>query len=267
MRIEIIAKFPEYFNALNLSLMNEAQKNGLLEINTHNLSAWKCGAYSVDDTPVGGGAGMIMKPEIWSSAIDDILARHPEGHEERPVIIFPNPSAPTFTQSDAQELSEKPYLLFGCGRSEGIDARVPFYYAKRGFDVREYSIGDYVLNGGEVAVCVMIEAITRLIPGFMHNPESIVDESYTGDEALLEYPQYTRPTTWRGIKVPDVLLSGDHGKVKSYHREQSIRRTAVYRPDLIAKLDCHALDKSDRKLLMSLGWDVSGEHPRILPKA
>lgn len=309
MRIDIIAKFPEYFNALNLSLMNEAQKNGLLTIVTHNLSDWKRGAYSVDDSPVGGGAGMIMKPEIWASAIDDVLAQAPAETPEtaadgtattasadasaansgsansssanpgsansgsanpnavRPIIIFPNPSAPTFAQKDATELSKAPALLFGCGRSEGIDARVPAYYAQRGYDVREYSIGEYVLNGGEVAVCVMIEAITRLIPGFMHNPESIVSESYTGEQPLLEYPQYTRPTTWRGLSVPDVLLSGDHGKVNRYHRDESIRKTARLRPDLIAKLDCHALDKADRKLLMSLGWEVSGDHPRILPKA
>ena len=181
-----------------------------------------------------------------------------------PVLIFPNPSAPLFTQRDATELSHADHLLFGCGRYEGYDARIPDYYRAQGVDVREYSIGDYVLNGGEVAVSVMLEAITRLMPGFMGNPDSIVEESYTGEGALLEHRQYTKPAVWRGIAVPDVLLSGDHGKVDRFRRDEALARTAEIRPDLIAALDCKALDKADRKTLMALGWEVSAAHPRRL---
>ena len=169
------------------------------------------------------------------------------------MLIFPNPSAPLFTQQDATELSHADHLLFGCGRYEGYDARIPQYYRAQGIDVREYSIGDYVLNGGEVAVSVMLEAITRLLPGFMGNAESIVEESYTGENALLEHRQYTKPAEWRGIKVPDVLLSGNHAKVQ---------KTDELRPDLIEALDCTKLDKADRKTLMALGWEVSAAHPR-----
>ena len=181
-----------------------------------------------------------------------------------PVLIFPNPSAPLFTQRDATELSHAKHLLFGCGRYEGYDARIPDYYRSQDIDVREYSIGDYVLNGGEVAVSVMLEAITRLMPGFMGNPDSIVEESYTGEGALLEHHQYTKPAVWRDIAVPNVLLSGDHGKVNRYRRDEALARTAEIRPDLIAALDCKALDKADRKTLMALGWEVSAAHPRKL---
>ena len=181
-----------------------------------------------------------------------------------PVLIFPNPSAPLFTQTDATALSRAKRLIFGCGRYEGYDARIPDYYRNQGVDVREYSIGDYVLNGGEVAVSVMLEAITRLLPGFMGNPESIVQESYTGDEPLLEYRQYTRPTTWRGMAVPEILTSGDHGKVDRFRRDEAIKRTSRIRPDLIARLDCPTLDKHDRRLLEDLGWDTRETHPRPL---
>ena len=178
------------------------------------------------------------------------------------MLIFPNPSAPLFTQQDATELSHADHLLFGCGRYEGYDARIPQYYRAQGIDVREYSIGDYVLNGGEVAVSVMLEAITRLLPGFMGNAESIVEESYTGENALLEHRQYTKPAEWRGIKVPDVLLSGNHAKVDRFRRDEALQKTDELRPDLIKALDCAKLDKADRKTLMALGWEVSAAHPR-----
>lgn len=178
------------------------------------------------------------------------------------MLIFPNPSASLFTQQDATELSHANHLLFGCGRYEGYDARIPQYYRAQGVDVREYSIGDYVLNGGEVAVSVMLEAITRLLPGFMGNAASIVEESYTGENALLEHRQYTKPADWRGIKVPDVLLSGDHAKVDRFRRDEALAKTNELRPDLIEALDCSKLDKADRKTLMALGWEVSGAHPR-----
>lgn len=295
MKIDIVSVFPEYFEVMNLSLMGKAQAKGLLEIKAHNLRDWTHDVHhSVDDTPVGGGAGMVMKPEVWSECLDELLgfsrpsaatantdtetatdavdtsdpgdpaAPDSSALSGTPVLIFPNPSAPLFTQRDATELSHADHLLFGCGRYEGYDARIPDYYRSQGVDVREYSIGDYVLNGGEVAVSVMLEAITRLMPGFMGNPDSIVEESYTGEDALLEHRQYTKPAVWRGIAVPDVLLSGDHGKVNRFRRDEALARTAEIRPDLIAALDCKALDKADRKTLMALGWEVSATHPRRL---
>jgi tRNA (guanine37-N1)-methyltransferase len=318
--IDIVSVFPEYFSVLDLSLLGKAQSKGLVEVRAHNLRDWTHDVHhSVDDTPVGGGAGMVMKPAVWAECLDELLGLEPQDMPqvdptaelwdepvqdsaaenlddtaENPddaanpdntvdsadtadsastagttdvadtVLIFPNPSAPLFTQRDATQLSHARHLVFGCGRYEGYDARVPRYYKARGVDVREYSIGDYVLNGGEVAVSVMLEAITRLLPGFMGNPESIVEESYTGSNALLEHLQYTRPTTWRGITVPAVLTSGDHGKVDRYRRDQALARTADIRPDLIEKLDCAALSKADRKTLIALGWEVSGRNPRKL---
>ncbi len=294
MNIDIVSVFPEYFQMLDLSLLGKAQNNGLLQIRAHNLRKWTHDVHqSVDDTPVGGGAGMVMKPEVWAECLDELLnlqetqnaqdtqdahnlqetqntqnlddtqnQNNAQNQNDKPILIFPNPSAPLFTQKDATELSRANHLLFGCGRYEGYDARIPEYYRAKGFDVREYSIGDYVLNGGEVAVSVMLEAITRLIPGFMGNPESIVEESYTGADALLEHHQYTRPTTWRGISVPEVLTSGNHAKVDRFRRDEALSRTSEIRPDLIKQLNCSALDKADRKTLMALGWEVSGEHPR-----
>ena len=320
MLIDIVSVFPEYFSVLDLSLLGKAQSKGLVEVRAHNLRDWTHDVHhSVDDTPVGGGAGMVMKPAVWAECLDELLGLEPQdmpqvdptaelwdepvqdsaaenlddtaenpddaANPDNPVdsadtadsastagttdvadtvLIFPNPSAPLFTQRDATQLSHARHLVFGCGRYEGYDARVPRYYKARGVDVREYSIGDYVLNGGEVAVSVMLEAITRLLPGFMGNPESIVEESYTGSNALLEHLQYTRPTTWRGITVPAVLTSGDHGKVDRYRRDQALARTADIRPDLIEKLDCAALSKADRKTLIALGWEVSGRNPRKL---
>lgn len=297
MKIDIVSVFPEYFEVMNLSLMGKAQAKGLLEIKAHNLRDWTHDVHhSVDDTPVGGGAGMVMKPEVWSECLDELLgfsrpsaatantdtetatdavdtsdpgapaAPDSSALSGTPVLIFPNPSAPLFTQRDATELSHADHLLFGCGRYEGYDARIPDYYRSQGVDVREYSIGDYVLNGGEVAVSVMLEAITRLMPGFMGNPDSIVEESYTGEGALLEHRQYTKPAVWRGISVPEVLLSGNHGKVDRFRRDEALTRTNEIRPDLIEALDCKALDKADRKTLMALGWEVSATHPRKLDR-
>ena len=299
MLIDIVSVFPEYFDVVGLSLMGKARDKGLLSITTHNLRDWTHDVHhSVDDTPVGGGAGMVMKPEVWADCLDDLLnltgpddsdaspsaedingttpsAASPSAApsssatstaEARttatPILIFPNPSAPLFTQSEATRLSHAGHLVFGCGRYEGYDARVPEYYRGRGLDVREYSIGDYVLNGGEVAVAVMMEAIVRLLPGFMGNPESIVEESYTGRDPLLEHRQYTRPALWRGLEVPPVLLSGDHGRVDRYRRDEALSRTSRIRPDLIERLTCADLDKKDRATLRDLGWDVSGDRPR-----
>lgn len=284
MQIDIISVFPEYFRMLDLSLLGKAQDNGLLKINAYNLRRWTHDVHqSVDDTPVGGGAGMVMKPEVWSECLDELLFSSDNiadnsgdvcdvcddnnciannSVDNGTILIFPNPSAPLFSQKDATQLANAKRLVFGCGRYEGYDARIPEYYKSRGVDVREYSIGDYVLNGGEVAVSVMVEAITRLIPGFMGNPESIVEESYTGADAILEHHQYTRPTTWRGISVPAILTSGDHAKVDRFRRDDALERTSKIRPDLIEKLDCKSLSKQDRKTLISLGWEVSGDSPK-----
>ena len=270
MRIDILTVVPELLRSpLNESILKRAQEKGLVEIVVHNLHNYAHDKRkTTDDYPFGGEAGMVMKPEVWSECLDELLGfSQPSGSPApsgAPVLIFPNPSAPLFTQRDATELSHADHLLFGCGRYEGYDARIPDYYRAQGVDVREYSIGDYVLNGGEVAVSVMLEAITRLMPGFMGNPDSIVEESYTGEGALLEHRQYTKPAVWRGIAVPDVLLSGDHGKVDRFRRDEALARTAEIRPDLIAALDCKALDKADRKTLMALGWEVSAAHPRRL---
>jgi tRNA (guanine37-N1)-methyltransferase len=283
MDIDIVSVFPEYFDVLQLSLLGKAQDNGLVHVAAHNLRDWTHDVHhSVDDTPVGGGAGMVMKPEVWGECLDGLLGLRGDGSagsdanqhsaagdaiesadkHDGTVLIFPNPSAPLFTQRDATELSHADRLIFGCGRYEGYDARIPEHYRAQGVDVREYSIGDYVLNGGEVAVSVMLEAITRLLPGFMGNPESIVEESYTGGNALLEHRQYTKPALWRSLEVPDILLSGDHGKVDRFRRDEALQRTNAIRPDLIEALDCKQLDKPDRKTLMALGWEVSGAHPR-----
>ncbi len=274
MQIDIISVFPEYFRMLDLSLLGKAQDNGLLKINAYNLRKWTHDVHqSVDDTPVGGGAGMVMKPEVWAECLDELLFSGNNDADNGDniannsidngtVLIFPNPSAPLFSQKDATQLANAKRLVFGCGRYEGYDARIPEYYKSRGVDVREYSIGDYVLNGGEVAVSVMVEAITRLIPGFMGNPESIVEESYTGADAILEHHQYTRPTTWRGLSVPAILTSGDHAKVDRFRRDDALARTSQIRPDLIEKLDCKSLSKQDRKTLISLGWEVSGDSPK-----
>ena len=276
MQIDIISVFPEYFRMLDLSLLGKAQDNGLLKINAYNLRKWTHDVHqSVDDTPVGGGAGMVMKPEVWAECLDELLFSGDNDADNGDniannsidngtVLIFPNPSAPLFSQKDATQLANAKRLVFGCGRYEGYDARIPEYYKSRGVDVREYSIGDYVLNGGEVAVSVMVEAITRLIPGFMGNPESIVEESYTGADAILEHHQYTRPTTWRGLSVPAILTSGDHAKVDRFRRDDALARTSQIRPDLIEKLDCKSLSKQDRKTLISLGWEVSGDSPKLL---
>ena len=251
MKIDIVSVFPEYFDVMGLSLMGKAQEKGLLSITAHNLRDWTHDVHhSVDDTPVGGGAGLVMKPAVWAECLDELLgftaddgavapandgAATPADNESpTPVLIFPNPSAPLFTQQDATELSHADHLLFGCGRYEGYDARIPEYYRSHGVDVREYSIGDYVLNGGEVATSVMLEAITRLIPGFMGNADSIVEESYTGANALLEHRQYTRGRRPRSSLPPPGFVdssSSNYGRAsRAFHRLTTARTTPTNNP-------------------------------------
>ncbi len=227
MRVDVVTIFPEYLRALDLSLPGKAQRSGLLDLRVHDLRDHAHDRHrTVDDTPYGGGAGMVMKPEPWGEALDDVTS----DAEARPVIIFPSPAGERFTQATARELSTAPHLVFGCGRYEGIDERVFDYAAERG-DVRLISLGDYVLNGGEVAVMAMVEAIGRLIPGVVGNPESLVEESH--EDGLLEYPSFTKPAVWREREVPPVLLSGNHGAVATWRRAQQIERTRERRPDLL----------------------------------
>ena len=228
MRIDIVTIFPEFFSVLDVSLLGKARESGLIELGVHNLRDFTHDRHrTVDDTPYGGGAGMVMKPEPWGDALDSILDSLPD---LPPTIIFPSPAGALFTQSMAQELSTEPHIVFGCGRYEGIDERVIEYAATLG-RVRLVSLGDYVLNGGEVATMAMIEAIGRLIPGVVGNPQSLVEESHS--DGLLEYPSYTKPASWRGRDVPPVLTSGNHGAIATWRREKQLERTRDIRPDLL----------------------------------
>ena len=225
MRIDVLSIFPDYLAPLSLSLPGKARDKGLLDLHVHDLRSWTTDRHhTVDDTPYGGGAGMVMKPEPWGEALDEVAT-------DRPTIVFTTPSGQPFTQALARELSTREHLVFACGRYEGIDQRVIEHAATLG-EVREISLGDYVLNGGEVAALAITEAVVRLLPGFMGNAESLVEESH--EDGLLEYPVYTKPASWRGHDVPDVLLSGDHGRIAAWRREQAVRRTAERRPDLVA---------------------------------
>lgn len=224
MKIDAISIFPDFFSVLDISLLGKARESGLIEFKAHDLRAYTHDRHkTVDDTPYGGGAGMVMKPEPWGEAFDELLVG-------RPTIIFTTPAGKPFTQEVAQELSAKPHLIFACGRYEGIDQRV-VEYAKAHAEVMELSIGDYVLNGGEVAAVAMIEAICRLIPGVIGNTQSLADESH--NDGLLEYPSYTKPQAWRGLEVPEVLLSGHHAEIATWRKEQSLKRTQANRPDLL----------------------------------
>jgi len=229
-KIDIVTIFPSYFDTLELSLLGKARDRGLLRVNVHDLrDAAHDRHRTVDDTPTGGGAGMVMKPEPWGEMLDGLLAA--EGADPDPLIIFPSPAGEVFTQPMARELAGERHLIFGCGRYEGPDQRIFDEYAERG-RLRLVSIGDYVLNGGEVAALAMIEAIGRLLPGVVGNPESLVEESHEED-GLLEYPSYTKPAEWRGRAVPPVLLSGNHAAIAAWRREQAIERTRRMRPDLL----------------------------------
>ena len=227
MRIDVVTIFPGYLAPLELSLAGKARQKGLLDVRVHDLRSWTTDRHhTVDDTPYGGGAGMVMKPEPWGAALDDLLAEPGAG---RPTVVVTTPSGVPFTQALARELAGRERLVFACGRYEGIDQRVLDDAGLRA-EVLEVSIGDYVLNGGEVAALAITEAVVRLLPGFMGNPGSLTEESH--EDGLLEYPVYTKPASWRGHDVPAVLLSGDHGAIARWRHEQAVRRTAERRPDL-----------------------------------
>lgn len=217
MKFDFITIFPEFFAPLKLSLIGKAQDKSLLEIGVHDLREHATNVHrQVDDTPYGGGAGMVMMPEVWGQAIDPLITKNSE-------LIILTPAGKRFNQRMAEELAATSHLIFACGRYEGIDDRVRQYYSNEGFKVREISIGDYVLNGGEVAAIVIAEAVSRLIPGVLGNPESIIDESHS-DEGYLEYPSFTKPASWRGIEVPEVLLSGNHAEIAKWRKNASIER-------------------------------------------
>ena len=227
MRIDIVTIFTTYFDALSLSLLGRAASSGLIDVHVHDLRDHAHDRHrTVDDTPYGGGAGMVMKPEPWGEALDELL----RGGDDDPLLVVPSPAGERFTQAIARELSAETHIAFACGRYEGIDQRVIDEYSSLG-RVRLLSLGDYVLNGGEVAVMAMIEAIGRLIPGVVGNPESLVEESH--EDGLLEYPSYTKPASWRDREVPAVLLSGNHAAIAEWRRARQIERTAAVRPDLL----------------------------------
>jgi tRNA (guanine37-N1)-methyltransferase len=228
-RIDVVTIFPDYLAPLELSLAGKAREKGLIDIRVHDLRDWTKDRHrTVDDTPYGGGAGMVMKPEPWGAAFDELLT------EDDVTVVFTTPSGQPFTQAVARELATKQRIVFACGRYEGIDQRVIDDVSTRA-EVREISLGDYVLNGGEVAALAITEAVVRLVPGFMGNAASLVEESHTLSDSgasLLEYPVFTKPAAWRDREVPPVLLSGDHGAIAAWRRDQAVRRTAERRPDL-----------------------------------
>lgn len=249
-RVDVISIFPDYLSVLDLSLVGKARQRGLLDLRVHDLRDWTTDRHrTVDDTPFGGGAGMVMRPDVWGLAVDDVL----DGDAAGAHLIVPTPSGEVFTQRHAEALASAGQLVFACGRYEGIDARVAEHYRAAGVAVHELSIGDYVLNGGEVASLVMIEAVARLIPGMVGNPDSLVEESH-GAAGLLEYPVYTKPPSWADLEIPEVLLSGHHAKIERWRRDRALERTAARRPDMIAALDVAGLDKHDLALLAELGW-------------
>lgn len=228
MRIDIVTIFPEFFSVLDVSLLGRARKTDVLDIRVHDLRDFTHDRHrTVDDTPSGGGAGMVMKPEPWGEALDGVLTA-------ASTVVFPTPAGTPFVQGTARDLSTREHLVFCCGRYEGIDQRV-IDYARSRADVLELSLGDYVLNGGEVAVMAMIEAAGRLVPGVVGNPESLVEESH--EDGLLEYPSYTKPAVWRGLETPAVLLSGHHGAIAAWRRDQQVERTRRVRPELLGSLE------------------------------
>ena len=235
MKIDVISLFPSYLDPLNLSLLGKAQEQGIVEIVIHDLRDWATDQHrTVDDTPYGGGPGMVMSPVVWGEALDSIRNQAMVD----PVLIIPTPSGQQFDQLLALSLAGEEHLVFACGRYEGIDSRVGMHYSQdqRWSSVREVSIGDYVLAGGEVASMVMIEAITRLIPGILGNPESVIDDSFSRLDSLVEGPVFTKPPTWRGLEVPEVLRSGNHGLVAQWRKDQAQSRTETFRPDLLSDL-------------------------------
>jgi tRNA (guanine37-N1)-methyltransferase len=291
MRIDIVTIFPEYFGPasgvggpLGVSLIGKAAARGDVAFHIHDLRQWATDVHhTVDDTPFGGGPGMVMKADVWGAALDAIPSAELQavGDPSAPAtpsapstpavpsvtgarLVVPTPSGVPFTQEMALAYAGERHLVFACGRYEGIDARVVEDARARGMAVDEVSIGDYVLAGGEAAVVVIVEAVCRLLPGVLGNERSVSDDSFGGGggsmHGLLEGPVYTRPRAWRGNEVPAVLLSGDHAAIARWQRDEALRRTAERRPDLIRRLAAgDGLDARDRAVLIQAGFPVDGE--------
>src|SRR5450631_2712014 len=245
MRLDVVTIFPEYLSPLDLSLIGKARQEGLIDLTVHDLRDFTHDRHrTVDDTPYGGGAGMVMRPEPWGEALAHLIDTGPKG--EVPHLLVPSPGGVRFTQAMAHQLAAEPWLGFACGRYEGIDERV-IEHAQTLMPVTVVSVGDYVLGGGEVAVLVMVEAIARLVPGLIGNAQSLVEESH--EDGLLEYPVFTKPPRWSGRDIPEVLLSGHHAQIARWRRDERLRRTAMRRPDMLARLDPADLDARDREVL------------------
>jgi tRNA (guanine37-N1)-methyltransferase len=285
MRIDIITIFPEYFGPLSVSLIGKAAERGVITFAVHDLRGWTRDVHhTVDDSPFGGGPGMVMKPEPWGEALDAVTRDTGTrdtgtrdtvtGVSADPLLVIPTPAGVPFTQRHAARYAAEPWLIFACGRYEGIDGRVA-EEARSRMRVEEVSIGDYVLAGGEPAVLVMTEAIGRLLPGVLGNADSAVDDSFGFDggssggpmAGLVEGQAYTRPRVWRDREVPPVLLSGDHGAIARWRRDSALRRTAHNRPDLVARLLAVTpppeqdirLSARDREVLDEAGCPGTGE--------
>jgi tRNA (guanine37-N1)-methyltransferase len=249
MRIDVVTIFPEYLAPLRAALLGKAIDRGLISVGVHDLRDWTHDVHkAVDDSPYGGGPGMVMKPQVWGDALDEVCAG-----DTVPRLVVPTPAGRPFTQALAHEYAAESHLVFACGRYEGIDQRV-VEDASRRMRVDEVSIGDYVLVGGEVAVLVMVEAVARLLPGVLGNPASAAQDSFS--DGLLEGPSYTRPEVWRELAVPDVLRSGNHKAIDRWRRDQSLERTLRRRPELLEALADSAFDKHDRALLERLRPDA-----------
>ncbi|MBI3689081.1 MAG: tRNA (guanosine(37)-N1)-methyltransferase TrmD [Actinobacteria bacterium] len=258
MRIDVISIFPEYLAPLRQSLIGRAVDRGRLDVTVHDLRRWTEDAHrTVDDSPYGGGPGMLMKPEPWGRALDAVA---PPDRTPPPRLVLPTPAGVPFTQRLAHELAREPWLMFACGRYEGIDQRVIDDATAR-MPVTELSLGDYVLAGGEVAVLVVVEAVARLLPGVLGNVASAEQDSFA--DGLLEGPAYTRPEIWRGRRVPEVLLSGHHEQITRWRRDEALRRTARRRPDLLAALPAGTLDDRDQAVVAEVAADVppAGNRP------
>ena len=249
LRIDVITIFPDYLAALDLSLVGRARRRGLLDLRVHDLRDFTQDRHrTVDDTPYGGGAGMVMRPEPWGEALDALSEQGRSGAAPAavPHLLVPTPAGTPFSQRLARELAKEPWLALACGRYEGIDQRVSDE-ASGLMPVTAVSLGDYVLSGGEVAALAIVEAVTRLLPGVLGNAESLAEESHEG--GLLEYPVYTKPPVWRGREVPAELLTGHHGQIARWRRDEQLRRTAAVRPDLLSALRPEELDERDHEVL------------------
>ncbi len=257
-RLDVVSIFPDYLSPLDISLIGKARQEGLIDLQVHDLRDFTHDRHrTVDDTPYGGGAGMVMRPEPWAEALGHLLSTGEQGAV--PHLLVPGPGGVLFTQAMARSLAAEPWLAFACGRYEGIDERV-LQHAETLMPVTVVSVGDYVLGGGEAAVLVIVEAVARLLPGVIGNAASLVEESH--EDGLLEYPVFTKPPLWQGRGIPDVLLSGHHAQIARWRRDERLRRTAMRRPDMISRLNPADLDARDREVLAEVAGPLPGEADR-----